>query len=894
MPYGIEKIPSIAKSLGRIASGTHKIRPYQIPSMVTKGRPVTLTTKAIRPSGRTLHNFFGEFKAYWPGSEGKTGRAIPVTFSPQTGLPTNPPRMPTGELVGMPWRNFGDDMSDMLINGVTKMQDNMRTVVNPVSVQGKRIRKLIGNDSYDILIKNAGGQRQAEHVKLMGKLQRNPAVLGEVKKFETIYGEMLDPIRGYLKSVGHPFYKKGKYVPESFGEYYKILTPRNLDELIKANKGLGRGVTAKDIMSSGMEVRGSFGTYNLAKDFLDKNKLINRAVIWPESHISSKIEAAFTDPTFANWLTDIAHGKVNPALIGEKVHSHIRNVISEAMRTGTMGKTPFAPGFLPKHNMTTGKIFHTPESIDHYARSMYRKMGLDEPAKFWGEQIRHNKVFTGNPEFASYAEDILNRTLGVPSPTLTWLADHLIPLGIDERKLRSLFTTSMQVQAMLKIGANPLLPLVNATQIFINTGSLLGFKYVGQGYEAVLTNRTIGGMTARAWIKHGGYTWKHVGDDVPKILAGLQNMSSPTVMSKVNNYSLRLFTMVEMNHNRGVSFVSALIKGEKMGLIGKDLEKFAHGVVRTTQFPYGSASQPWIFGPISNIPLQFKTYFVHQIDFLTQLTKQALVGARTGQPELAYPLLRAISAYGVLGGIGALPFNNYFMERSKKLNELALKHPVLFRGAPGLAGYDISRRLDLNFPDPSGHWLSFFIGPTLSDLTNLGRAWPEFTKGRYGEMMERAVRGFSPAISSIRGSLGRDSQGQYKMDSSGRVVARYKSPGEAIAGMIGFRSTAVYKQERATDIIRMYEYAYRTSRKYYINKIAGALNQGDRVKANRLIQEANQTPIPGASNLWKSHFITDVDISRAIKRRGVEISDRGLSKLHRQTIRLAIPEAFGD
>lgn len=888
----------LGRGITRVLTGAHKIRPRQIPSMFTgAGKPVTIIDKAIRPSGRTLHNFFRETGAYWPGTIDKsTGENLAVIFSKRTGLPTNPPRMPTGELVGIPWRNFGDTMSDKLIVGVTKVQDTIRTMVNPLTAQSKRVRKLIGNNRYDIIIKNAGGQRKPEYAQLINSLRLQPKILGEIKQFELAYEGMLTPIRGYLQAIGHPFYQKGKYVPESFGEFYKVLVPANIDDIIKAN----RAVTAKDISTHGMSVRNSTGTYRLAHDFLDKNNLLNRAVIWPESHVSPNIQQAFRDPTFAQWLTDIAHGKVNPTLIGEKVHSHIRDVLTQAAQFGAGAKTPFAPGFLPKHGMTTGKIFHTPESIDHYARTMYRKMGLNEPSTFWGKQIRENKVFTGNPEFATYAEDILNRTLGMPTPTLTWLSDHLIPLGIDQRKLRSLFTTAMQVQAMLKIGANPLLPLVNATQIFINTGSLLGFKSVAEGYGAVMTNRMIAGMKARDWIKYGGYTYSHVGDDVPKILEGLQSMSQPTVMSKVNSWALWPFTKVEMNNNRGVTFVSALIKGEKMGLkIVKEgaeggLEHFGHGVVRATQFPYGSASQPWIFGPISNVPLQFKTYFIHQIDFLTQLTKQALVGARTGQPELAYPLLRAISAYGVLGGIGSLPFNEYFVERSKALNRLALKHPTLFRGAPGLAGYDMSRRLALNFPDPSGHWLSFFIGPTLSDLTNIGRAFPELTKGRYGQAMERAFRGFSPMISSIRGSWGRDTRGYFKQDSSGRVVARYKSLGESIAGMFGFRSTAVFKQERGSDLIRMYEHAYRTSRKYYINKIAQLTERGDRVGAMQLLQEANQTPIPGASNIWKSHYITPGDIKRNLKNRRLQLTEKGISKIHRAQIQYVIPEAFGE
>ena len=219
MPLGIEKIPQIAKGLGRTLTGAHKIRPRMAPTTMMGGKTVSLTTKAIRPVNRTLHNFFDRFGARWPGSvDAKTGKNIPVVFNEITGLPTNPPRMPSGELVGIPFRNFGDDMADMLTVGVTKTQDWYKAVVNPVNAQGKRVSKLIGNDGFDIVIKNAGGQRGSDYVKLIGKHRTQPQVLAQIKQFEGVYNESLDPLRNYLKSSGLPYYQKGRYVPESCGE----------------------------------------------------------------------------------------------------------------------------------------------------------------------------------------------------------------------------------------------------------------------------------------------------------------------------------------------------------------------------------------------------------------------------------------------------------------------------------------------------------------------------------------------------------------------------------------------------------------------------------------------------------------------------------------------------
>jgi hypothetical protein len=919
----ITKSKEIYSLPGKIASGIHKTRPYQIPHEFIAGRPVTATTKILRPSTRTLHNLFGRRDAYWPGSYypkdyhdvGKAGQRLDVIFDDVTGLPINPPRtsiktvpysdmhpyglQTSGELVNIPWRNAGDDLVDKLIDGITHSHDDIRTIVNPAVSQARMLRKSAGKDAVHLSIQAHGGKDIEAYNALLKKL--NPAQMQRLRSFEGAYEGMLTPIRGYLKKKGLPHYEKGKYIPESLAEYYKVLVPRNLDELVRAN----RAIKASDITTHGMEVKSSFGTYNLAHGFMDDNALINRAVIWPESYISPRIQHAFANEEFAGWMVNIAHGKVNPNLISEGVHASIRNIIEQSLKRGIGGsKMPFAAGFLPKKGMVPTKIYHTPESLDQYGRSMYRKIWMDEPAEHWGYMMKRDVMFTSNPEYKRYAEDILNRALGVPSPTINWLANHLVSFGIDEKKLRGLFANAMQVQAMLKIGANPLLPILNATQLWVNTGALLGYRTVVDAYAMFLANAQIGDirmvdgimrrMTAREWIKYGGYTYTHVGPDVPKILAGMQNVSNLTLMSKVNNIMLKPFTAVEMNHNRGISFVAGLLKGTKMGLTGDELVKFAEGVVKITQFPYGAASQPWIFGPVSNVPLQFKTYFVHQIDFLTQLTKMAIQGARTGEVELAYPLLRSMSAYGVLGGIGALPFNDYFMERSKTLNEYAIKYPTAFRGAPGLLGYDISRRLDLQFPDPAGNWLSFFIGPTLSDLKNLVSATPELMKGRFGEMSERALRGISPAVSSARGSLGRDGTGMFKMDSSGRIIARYKNTGEAVAGMFGFRSTAVYKQERASDIIRMYEYAYTSSRKYYVGKIVQAKQRGDMRRAAELIQEANSTPIPGASKIWRSHFITPGDIKRAEGRFNKQLSERGISDLHRREISLAIPDAFGE
>lgn len=693
-----------------------------------------------------------------------------------------------------------------------------------------------------------------------------------------------------------PAYKKGTYIPESNSLYYKVFVPKNIDDIVNRN------LTAKDVMENGMITVKTSVEAEEALQFIKENALEGKAFIWGEGFIPTEMTAVFRHEAFAKLIEKLATTKdikkAIPSLFRESKIEFYRSIAKGAAK-GLRGK-PGIPGTVERpfsvhlfaKSGTQGKfleelmggagaeIQHSAESMTQYLRSMSKWTELNKTVRMWRHRFG-DAVFKNNPEFRQFMDDTLDQVMGVPSRSLQWLTEHLRPLGIDELSLQRKLRTLLEVQAALKIGANPLLPLVNATQLWINTSALLGHQWVGRGYSAYLKNEMIAGKRARSWVVDEGFTSKVVGGDIPKLIEGIGDLPPTTIMGNVNHYMLYPFKAVEMGHNRGISFIAALLKGSKqIGLKDKALTDFAHSIVNQTQFVYGAASQPWLFGSFFVKPMvQFKTYFIHQLDFMVNLGKLAQQGVMTKQWELTYPFMRLMSNYGMLGGITGMPAMGYFMERSKKLNELALKHPVAFRGLPSLTGADMSRRLDLNFPDPRGYWMNWFIGPTGSDIADLIKASPEIVKGRYGEMTERLLRGLSPAISSFRGSLRQDRSGNWlKLDSGGRTVAKYRNTAEAIAGAFGFRTTKVWEQERSSDVIRMYLTAYRTGRKFYTNKIVNDLNRGDYAGASRWFQEANTTPVPGAKNLFPSHFLKWTEVMKAYRSGQLEISQRGLSK----------------
>lgn len=793
--------------------------------------------------------------------------------------------------------NKGDDLARMLQDSVERINLKEGSLRVPFTGFAKKMEKRLGPDGFHHMVYGAGYRdisrrnpaiaykNTKEYQKFWGGL--DDATRNDVLKFEELYSGTMDDYflkRGKDIGVLGKGIRPGSYVPEAMADRYNVFVLKNADEINK----IGREVSVDDFMSKGMESRFATSDYASAKDFIASNGLHGKSVIFSEGFVPSGIHQAMKHKKVAEWMKEISEKGSKALLDDPKTSEEIRSLILKEMGGGgkAAGLHTFSPNTMYWRGINKAKAGFrvNADMLDNYTHTMIRKIEMEDSLKAFREAYKH-PVYTNNPSLRQYTDDIFDRVFGRPPESLQWLSRHTRKVGIDEQHLTKFFSTMMQVEAALKIGLNPLLPLVNMTQVWMNTSALLGPQYVGRAYVMAATKQ------GRQLIRDAGYTSAVAGRDMPKLLEGMSGLKTSSIMENINSVVLKPFSMVEMRHNRGISYLAGRIKAESLGsrlklLPGETrlqaIDRYGKEVVTKTQFPYGTASQPWIFSsPFTRVAGQFKNYFINQMDFVEQLGRMAAKGAATGDIAATYPFLRLMGGYGIIGGLSSVPFMSYFEERSAELNKLAVKYPTLFRGVPGLAGIDISRRIDLQFPDSRGDWIRFLLGPTYGDVTKLAQAAPEMVKGQFGEKSMRFVRGLSPAASSFLG-IAKDSQGYASVDSGGRVIARYKTPREAILKALGFRTTAGFKQEKARHAIRIITKRYRDSRSYYINKIAKAVNEGDFAEAERLRSYANKRKVAGTPFL--SHNITRSDINIAKDRMQQELSKKGMSEEKRKEI----------
>lgn len=708
-----------------------------------------------------------------------------------------------------------------------------------------------------------------------------------------------------------------KFFPHAKANIYTIHLPGNFQKIISE----GRIMNADDIIKHGLHidpVHGGFSSQREAMKYLRDNNYLGRAIIFPDGYVPGKAKFAFKDRFVAEHLADRATTRTYGSMYDTALIDQVRNVAINTMKQGAklenrgqvldvmrakFGDTAFdtmvkylgggvkgqdrlvrafkGEEWIAKTHKNIRSVHMTKrtgemakrnvqanyDDIEEYVNTTFRKVYM-QPSIDYINALEKSPILANNADNARYIADLVDKVMGVPSSSYRWLRQVVSPM-LSKKQLDQGIRNTIQAQAALKIGLNPLMPLVNATQLWINTGAALGFQYPAKAYKFGQT------VLGKKLIRKAGYTIKYEGADIAKLAEGLEGLGTVGIMDKINSYVLKPFQMAEVRHNRAYTYLAGFLHGKDiMKLKGfHALDEYAKSIVDLTQFSYGSASQPKVFGSLSRIPLQFKSYFIKQLNFTDQLARLAIRGVRENRPELTYPFMRLMASYGVIGGVASTPFFSYFQERSARLNELALKYPIAFRGLPGLFGVDFTRRLSLAIPDNPDNFFTWAIGPAAGDVLKLAKAVPELMRGRSGKNVARFIRGLSPLAGSIL-SVDKDSKGWKTVDSQGRTIARFGGGGEAILRVLGFRTTKAYNQEVKRDILRLYTEKLRSERSYFLNKLAQARLDKDTVTYRKLLAESREVLIGGVLKLG----ITSSDVKSTMESRNKQLSEKGISE----------------
>ena len=186
-------------------------------------------------------------------------------------------------------------------------------------------------------------------------------------------------------------------------------------------------------------------------------------------------------------------------------------------------------------------------------------------------------------------------------------------------------------------------------------------------------------------------------------------------MKKV--HPLWLYSSAEFGIRRHSLAANYLYAKEQLKLKEPDAREFARKGVRVQQFLYTIHALPRLFrGPVGRLTLQFRSYMVQEMQFLTTLTPTEWVKYLTlqlafGGPQAMLHLMHSlpfIDAFGLLDkverGLQSLRFPKEWPIVGGK--------PVAF-GLFGLLGFDISMAAAIQLPDRLEEWFGAFIADAI-------------------------------------------------------------------------------------------------------------------------------------------------------------------------------------
>jgi hypothetical protein len=426
--------------------------------------------------------------------------------------------------------------------------------------------------------------------------------------------------------------------------------------------------------------------------------------------------------------------------------------------------------------------------------------------------------------------------------------------------------------------------IVNATQPILMTA-----PYLAQHANAsTVTSQMI--TAAKEAVTH------NFGDDVK---AALQNAEAEGLTSPHEIYQLMAEARVGMNKrilwrnmmkmwgsffgfaeqfNRQTTFIAAYRIAKSKGMNPVKSYDFAKKAVEETQGIYNKGNRPnWARGAIGASVMTFKQYSISYLEFLKRLPRKQLMIA-------AGILMAAAGLQGMpfrediedlLDTIGqwlGYPTNTDKSFKRAVLNAFGedIGRFILF-GASALPGVplDIQGRLGLQNLIPGTAMLKpsernrireagEMLGPVGGVVQSGAQMLENLVKGRHGEavtvILPKAVR------DAVKG-MEMWNTGKYT-DTSGRIIDKNVTAGEAITKAVGFHPERLAKMQR-TISTNMDDIAIqRTKESEFAGRIASAVNDKDSAEVRRIRQEQREW---NADNPDYKIFITPAQIRQRVR-----------------------------
>ncbi len=437
-------------------------------------------------------------------------------------------------------------------------------------------------------------------------------------------------------------------------------------------------------------------------------------------------------------------------------------------------------------------------------------------------------------------------------------------MGITEnsRILRRITGGLMFLGRASALGMNPGTALLNTALFATNVAPLAGAKNAAYALSKIAQvyaeNSPVAKLMEKAGIKliAGGLGGKDT-LAAPEFLAGRSNIRN--IINKIDAMSMWMFNESE-KLTRGLSLIAFRRQAEGMAKrlvnsepntytektlaeiaqkLGKSLshpdvlDEYALKMMKQTNFTFDISDLPELMrNPVAKPFLQFKTFFVKQMEFM--------LGLEYKQDRAAF--FKTLGVLTSLGGLMALPGINEI----DKLSQIAFGFsPKLWientlgeipaAGIPATMGIDLSQRV--GFGDLT----------SLMDLGNVGGLYPAkvykalkaYSEGRVDEAKEIMKPGFLKALTDA-----------YQIATTGVLTDPFQpgteyeitNPVQAVAASIGFPTLEEERLRRLKQGALAFEANIRQERANAYRSAYDAYRNGDYADMSDILQTAGIKP----------------------------------------------------
>jgi len=274
---------------------------------------------------------------------------------------------------------------------------------------------------------------------------------------------------------------------------------------------------------------------------------------------------------------------------------------------------------------------------------------------------------------------------------------------------------------------------------------------------------------------------------------------------------------------------------------------FAQEIVDATQFVYNTANMPEILrGPVGGLILQFKSFFIKELEFLASLTPKEMAAFGVTMSGIAGAgSLFNIPGVDLIDAGTGLIFD-------KSLSEALKLSAEDNKSLAGLAAYGLpGALLGVDISDSAGvasitELLEGLIGPTLSDASKFGEFGLQAAAdvGSAGfvlpETHRRLWQSFMPSfIRRMQRGIAIAQTGDVRSSYSGKLIyrpdQRYWTAISQFIGAPQIEQTQSFIRDQVVTRVRD---RYTSARSSFAKEAALAVKEGNTVKAQQILTQA--------------------------------------------------------